>query len=80
MLDVDFENLRFDGTVKIGLPSDADVVLNAVDLEIIRAADNQKLLLYEQSGEKNRAQEALRGIDAGLERLRTNEIFLSRIG
>ena len=52
LLDIDFANLRFDGKVSIKLESESDVVLNAVDLEILRVAGNQKPVSHEQTGEE----------------------------
>src|SRR5205814_10366542 len=39
-LDVDFQNLRFDGKVKIKLKSENDVKLNSVELEILEVDAN----------------------------------------
>src|SRR5207249_8908738 len=50
-LDVDLSKLRFDGKVKIRLESEADVKLDAVDLEVIQVKANGSPVKYQMSGE-----------------------------
>jgi tricorn protease interacting factor F2/3 len=50
-LDVDFQNLRFDGKVKIKLESESDVKLNSVELEILEVVANGKQVKYNLEGE-----------------------------
>jgi len=50
-LDVDLSKLRFDGKVKIRLESEADVKLNAVDLEVSQVKANGSPVKYQLSGE-----------------------------
>ncbi len=50
-LDIDFSNLRFDGKVKIKLESEADVKLNAVDLDIKKVTANASCVKHALVGE-----------------------------
>src|SRR5881296_348412 len=50
-LDVDLSKLRFDGKVKIRLESEADVKLDAVDLEVSQVKANGSPVKYQMSGE-----------------------------
>jgi len=50
-LDVDFQNLRFDGRVLIELESEGDVTLNSLDLAIRSIRAGGKALQFEQKGE-----------------------------
>src|SRR5881397_346835 len=50
-LDVDLSKLRFDGNVKIRLESEADVKLDAVDLEVSQVKANGSPVKYQMSGE-----------------------------
>src|SRR5207249_9391533 len=50
-LDVDFQNLRFDGKVKIRLESETDVKLNSVELEILEVDANGRPVEYKLEGE-----------------------------
>ena len=50
-LDVDLAKLRFDGTVRIGLDSETDVKLNAVDLEILGIEANGRPVKYNLEAE-----------------------------
>jgi len=72
-LDVDFRKLRFDGKVKIRLESETDVKLNSVELEILEVDANGRPV-------KHKAPETLKGVEAGIEKLRINQAFLKRIG
>jgi tricorn protease interacting factor F2/3 len=50
-LDIDFANLRFNGNVKVKLESEADVTLNAVDLEVREVKANGNVVKYSHHGE-----------------------------
>src|SRR5437762_3672015 len=50
-LDVDFQNLRFDGKVKIKLKSENDVKLNSGELESLEVDANGRPVKYELEGE-----------------------------
>lgn len=51
-IDVDFPKLKFTGRSKITLRSEGNVVLNAVDLQILRVHAGGKDLQFSQSGEE----------------------------
>ena len=51
-MDIDFQKLKFNGTVRIQLRSDGDAVLNSVGLDIQSIVLNEKPVLFRQSGEE----------------------------
>jgi len=52
IMDVDFQQLKFTGTVRIQMRSEQDAVLNSAGLEIQRIALKDKLVSFRQGGEE----------------------------
>ena len=50
-MDMDFQRLKFGGTVRIKLSTEQDVVLNSVGLNILSVVANEKNLRFRQSEE-----------------------------
>src|SRR5207247_9990928 len=75
-LDVELSKLRFDGKVKIRLESEADVKLDAVDLEVSQIKDNGSPVKYQKSGECLRVKPGKMSLTLDTDRRGTTEMKL----
>jgi tricorn protease interacting factor F2/3 len=48
LIDLDFQGLKFNGTLRVKLKTDQDIVLNAVALEIARVSSGVKSFRFSQ--------------------------------